>query len=61
MYGDNGGRIGKGLDPMKPISMMFPDAEYRVMSDATHSGPMEHPDVFEAAIREFEARLRKPA
>ena len=35
----------------------FPRAKSIVQANSTHSGPFEHPDVFEATIREFYASL----
>ena len=35
----------------------FPRAESIVQANSTHSGPFEHPDVFEATIRAFYASI----
>jgi pimeloyl-ACP methyl ester carboxylesterase len=57
IYGERGGRIGEGRDPVAPIRRMFPRCVSLVMPDATHSGPMEHPEAFERAIREFATQI----
>jgi pimeloyl-ACP methyl ester carboxylesterase len=38
----------------------FPRAESIVQANSTHSGPFEHPDVFEATIRSFYASISRP-
>jgi len=47
---------GEGRDPTAPIRTMFPRTETLVLTDCTHSGPMEHPELLEEAIRQFAAR-----
>src|SRR3972149_4151651 len=56
VYGERGGRVGEGRDPAAPIRGMFPRTETLVLPDCTHSGPMEHPELMEEAIRQFAAR-----
>jgi pimeloyl-ACP methyl ester carboxylesterase len=51
IYGERGGRISEGRDPLAPLRPMFPRIEMTIFPDCTHSGPMEHPELFEAAIR----------
>jgi pimeloyl-ACP methyl ester carboxylesterase len=57
LYGDQSGRIRPDQDPAAGVRTMFPRCDVRVMQEATHTGPMEHPDEFERLIREFAARL----
>jgi len=57
VYGERGGRLGEGRDPTVAIRPMFPRCEVVVMSECTHSGPMERPEAFEALIREFAGRV----
>ena len=57
VYGDSSGRIPPGEDPLPPLRKLFPRVEMRVLPDATHSGPMEHPEAFEDLIRDFAASL----
>ena len=38
----------------------FPLTQSRIQPNSTHSGPFEHPEVFEASIREFAASLSGP-
>ncbi|HZQ36131.1 MAG TPA: alpha/beta hydrolase [Dehalococcoidia bacterium] len=52
VYGDRSGRLGGGRDPLAALRTMFPRVERRVMQDATHTGPMEHPETFERLLRE---------
>lgn len=52
IYGERSGRIAPGRDPSAGIRTMFPRCETRVMADATHTGPMEQPELFEAIVRE---------
>jgi hypothetical protein len=39
----------------------FPRAKSMVQAKSTHSGPFEHPDVFEATVREFYASISDDA
>lgn len=57
LYGERSGRLDGGRDPVAGIRTMFPSAELRVMPEATHTGPMEQPERFEALVREFAARI----
>jgi pimeloyl-ACP methyl ester carboxylesterase len=57
VFGDRSGRMAPGADPAANIRLLFPSLESRVMTNATHTGPMEHPEEFEALIRAFDARL----
>jgi pimeloyl-ACP methyl ester carboxylesterase len=56
VYGEKGDRLGP-LDPSPTIKAIFPNASLITMADATHSGPMEHPDVFERMARDFWAEI----
>jgi pimeloyl-ACP methyl ester carboxylesterase len=57
LFGDESGRLGEGRDPASVIKSMFPNTESRVFENATHYGPMEYPELFEEAVREFAAAL----
>jgi pimeloyl-ACP methyl ester carboxylesterase len=61
VYGDRSGRLGPGLDPMAALRRYFPRASFEVMPDASHSGPMEHPEAFERLVRAFLGSLPGPA
>lgn len=56
-FGDRSGRMTPGQDPVAKLRAVFPRIESRVLPGCSHSGPMEHPELFEAAIRDFAARL----
>jgi len=56
IYGERSGRIVEGRDPAAGIRTMFPLCETLVMADATHTGPMEQPALFERIVRERVAR-----
>jgi pimeloyl-ACP methyl ester carboxylesterase len=58
VYGDSSGRLSPDRDPLAPIHALFPNTRMTVMQDATHSGIMEHPDVFEGLVRDFVAGLK---
>jgi pimeloyl-ACP methyl ester carboxylesterase len=53
VYGENSGRLGPGRDPVAAVRRFFPNTKMQVLKDATHSGPMEQPEAFEAIIRKF--------
>ena len=53
MFGANGGRVREGEDPAAGLRRMFPRCESTIMQDATHFGPMEHPDAFYQTLRGF--------
>lgn len=57
IYGDESGRITPGQDPAAAAKQLFTNVEVKIQEHSTHSGPFEHPDVFEATIREFAGRL----
>lgn len=57
IYGDESGRVIPGQDPAAAARQLFTNVEVRIQEHSTHSGPMEHPDLFEATIREFAGRL----
>jgi pimeloyl-ACP methyl ester carboxylesterase len=57
LFGANSGRLSPDRDPMAPIHCLYPRAEMSVMPDATHTGPMEHPEQFEAGLHLFASRL----
>jgi pimeloyl-ACP methyl ester carboxylesterase len=57
VFGEQGGRVRQGTDPADAIREMFTNVETQILPDCTHSGPMEHPDLFEASIRNFAAGL----
>jgi pimeloyl-ACP methyl ester carboxylesterase len=56
VYGDRGARAGDA-DPIANLRPYFPNARVRFQAESSHSGPMEHPELFEQAIREFAAEL----
>jgi pimeloyl-ACP methyl ester carboxylesterase len=53
VYGELGGRLGPGRDPVAYIRRFFPRVQTRLLQGATHSGPMEFPEEFERIIRDF--------
>ena len=55
LFGDRGGRVGPGIDHTSVLRRLFPRTQAHILPDCSHSGPMEHPELFEAAIREFAA------
>jgi pimeloyl-ACP methyl ester carboxylesterase len=57
IYGELSGRLGGERDPTAALRRMYPRCEVRVMPGATHFGPMEQPERFEAAIRGFAGRF----
>jgi pimeloyl-ACP methyl ester carboxylesterase len=57
LFGERGGRLGDGRDPAAGIRTMFPACETRVLPNATHTGPMEQPDLFEQIVRGFADRF----
>lgn len=57
MFGEYSGRLDGNVDYMSAIRRLFPNARKSVMPAASHCGPMEFPDLFEASIREFEHSL----
>lgn|GEM_PF-963067 len=52
VYGDRSGRQSDGRDPGAALRTMFPRCELRVLANATHTGPMEQPALFERLVRE---------
>jgi pimeloyl-ACP methyl ester carboxylesterase len=52
LYGERSGRVVQGRDPAAGIRTMFPRCETRIIADATHTGPMEQPELFEQIVRE---------
>ena len=59
IYGDESGRFIPGQDPAAAAKQLFTNVEVRIQEHSTHSGPMERPDLFEAAIREFATRVTR--
>lgn len=57
IYGDRSGRMDGGRDPLAALRTMFPRCELRVLQNATHTGPMEHPEAFERLLREMAGGL----
>ncbi len=57
IFGDSSGRMAPGRDPAGPIQAVFPRATVGVMANASHFGPMEHPDVWERLVLEFESQI----
>lgn len=53
LYGECSGRLGEGHDPVTGIRTMFPRCETQIIPRATHTGPMEQPEIFEQIVREF--------
>ena len=60
IFGERGARLQQDADPVAALRTMFHTVETQVLPDCTHSGPMEHPDSFEAAIRDFSAAVARP-
>ncbi|HZU77142.1 MAG TPA: alpha/beta hydrolase, partial [Dehalococcoidia bacterium] len=58
LFGERSGRLAPGRDPLAAIRLLFPRSESSVMPGATHTGPMEQPELFERELREFDASLR---
>ncbi|HEY7296285.1 MAG TPA: alpha/beta hydrolase, partial [Dehalococcoidia bacterium] len=52
VFGERSGRLGAGRDPVAALRTMFPRCEPRVLPHATHTGPMEQPELFERLVRE---------
>jgi pimeloyl-ACP methyl ester carboxylesterase len=50
VFGDRS-RLRQNPDPAGFFRPVFPRVESHAMSDASHYGPMEHPDVFERIVR----------
>ncbi len=63
VYGEDGGRITPGEDPVGALRGLFLDVSVKTQPRSTHSGPMEHPELFEGSIREFVSSLtqRRPS
>jgi pimeloyl-ACP methyl ester carboxylesterase len=57
VHGDRGARAGDA-DPIRGLRPYFPNARVRLQADSSHSGPMEQPELFEQAIRDFAAELQ---
>jgi pimeloyl-ACP methyl ester carboxylesterase len=53
VFGERSGRLAPGRDPLTVLKRLFPAATMSVMADATHTGPMEQPDAWEAMVREW--------
>lgn len=53
LYGERSGRLGPDRDPVAGLRTIFPACTQRVVPDATHTGPMEQPALFEQILREF--------
>ncbi|MGD9893072.1 MAG: alpha/beta fold hydrolase [Dehalococcoidia bacterium] len=52
LFGGRSGRVVDGRDPAAGIRTMFPRCESRIIAGATHTGPMEQPELFEQIVRE---------
>jgi pimeloyl-ACP methyl ester carboxylesterase len=61
IFGQEGGRFRPGEDPVEQLRTLFRNVTVRYMPNATHSGPMEHPEEFERLVREFAVSLSAPA
>jgi len=57
VYGERNARLREGDDPVATLRGYFPNTTMRIQSDSTHSGIMEHPDIFAASVRRFAAEL----
>jgi pimeloyl-ACP methyl ester carboxylesterase len=57
VYGESGERLIPGEDPVRELRRLFINVRVRTQPDSTHSGPMEHPEMFESLIREFASQL----
>jgi pimeloyl-ACP methyl ester carboxylesterase len=53
IYGEDSGRVISGQDPAAAARQLFTNVDVHIQANSTHSGPMEHPELFEAEIREF--------
>jgi pimeloyl-ACP methyl ester carboxylesterase len=52
VLGEHGDRQGP-RDPTPTVRRLFPNFDLIAMAGATHSGPMEQPELFESLVREF--------
>ena len=57
VYGERNARLREGNDPVTTLRRYFRNTTLRIQAASTHSGIMEHPDVFAASVREFAASL----
>lgn len=57
IFGEHGSRMGPGRDPIGAVKQFFPNTKAEVMPNASHSGPMEYPELFESLARGFIAAL----
>jgi pimeloyl-ACP methyl ester carboxylesterase len=55
VYGERNARLREGFDPLATLRRYFPNASMRIQADSSHSGIMEHPDVFAETVRQFAA------
>ena len=56
-HGDTRPDRPQGLGPLEGLRAIAPGCQLRAMPGATHFGPMEQPETFEAIIREFASSL----
>lgn len=56
-HGDNRGDRPQGHGLLEGLRTIAPGCQFRAMPGATHFGPMEQPETFEAIIREFDSSL----
>lgn len=62
LYGRDSGRLDSAYnDSREAVRRLFPQTRVQIMENATHSGPMEQPEAFEALVRGFSAQLRTSA
>lgn len=57
VYGQDSGRIGNlHNDSREAVRALFPRTRIHILPGATHSGPMEQPEAFEALVRGLAAQ-----
>jgi pimeloyl-ACP methyl ester carboxylesterase len=53
IFGAESGRLAPGRDPLDVLRALYPACTMSVMEQATHTGPMERPELFERLIRAY--------
>jgi pimeloyl-ACP methyl ester carboxylesterase len=60
VFGERSGRVVGEGDPLRVLRALYPDSAMSVMPNATHTGPMERPELWEETVRAFANRWSAP-
>ncbi|HLF79212.1 MAG TPA: alpha/beta hydrolase [Dehalococcoidia bacterium] len=61
VYGERNERLREGNDPMLTLRRHFTNVRMQLQAGSTHSGPMEYPDLFATAIKDFASEISPPS